>query len=232
MKFLLKYPSRSRPDLFRRRVENWTQKASGVHNLYWLCTFDADDASMTDPAMQAWCMARNLHCHYGPPRGKVAAINADMEWAPEADIYIIVSDDMAVLQQDWDQTVATDMLANFPDLNGALWYLDGRQDRTCTLSIMGQPIYEEIGHLYNPAFQSVYCDNFYHELMHRTGRLKRIDTPVFCHEWGAENRDALMRRNEAPELYRQDQKTFERLMDELDRTHPRQPGMSLSNAAR
>lgn len=233
MNFLLAYASRSRPDLFKRRVDNWTQKASGKHELFWCCSFDADDTTMTDPAMQAWCLAKGLHWQYGNSKGKVEAINATMQVAPpDWDIAIIVSDDMAVLQQDWDQRVVTDMLANFPDLNGALWYLDGRQDRTCTLSIMGQPVYEEIGHLYHPDFISVYVDNYYHELMHRTGRLKRIDTPVFFHDWGTENKDDLMRRNEAQELYIQDRRTFKRLMAKLDRTYPRPRGVSLSNAAR
>ena len=233
MKFLLKFASRSRPHLFQKRVDNWIDKSSGKHELYWLCSFDEDDASMTDPAMQAWCLERKLHCHYGRSKGKVEAINADMRWAPrDADIYVIVSDDMAVLEQNWDCIVADEMVAAFPDLNGSLWFLDGRQDRTCTLSIMGRPVYEELGNLYDPRFISVYCDNFYHEIMHRTGRLKRIDTPVFAHVWGKENKDALMRRNESPELYCQDQKTFERLMKELDVTYPRKPGVPLSNAAR
>lgn len=216
MKFLLKFASRSRPHLFQKRVDNWIDKSSGKHELYWLCSFDEDDTSMTDPAMQAWCVAHKLHVYYGPPRGKVEAINADMQWMPsDVSICVIVSDDMEVLAQNWDCIVADAMLAAFPDLNGALWYHDGRQNRTCTLSIMGKPIYDKLGYLYYPEYESVYCDNDFHELMQRSGRLKFCGCKVFKHDWREENNDPLMARNERSEVYAKDKAVWERRRREL-----------------
>ena len=106
------------------------------------------------------------------------------------------------------------MQTNFPDLDGSLWYSDGRQDNICTLSIMGKAVYSILGHLYHPDFLSVYCDNFYHDLMVRSNRMWKSKQPVFHHEWGHENKDDLMRRNENRELYAKDKATYERLLRE------------------
>jgi hypothetical protein len=106
------------------------------------------------------------------------------------------------------------MSVHFSKCNGALWYPDGFQSRICTLSIMGRPVYEELGHLYHPDFESVYCDNWYHEVMVRSNRLQKINRQVFRHQWRKENNDALMRRNEGQAVYRRDKQVFVRLMKE------------------
>jgi hypothetical protein len=139
-----------------------------------------------------------------------------MQWMPsDVSICVIVSDDMEVLAQNWDCIVADAMLAAFPDLNGALWYHDGRQNRTCTLSIMGKPIYDKLGYLYYPEYESVYCDNDFHELMQRSGRLKFCGCKVFKHDWREENNDPLMARNERSEVYAKDKAVWERRRREL-----------------
>lgn len=213
MKFLLKYASRSRPALFKQRVDNWNKLASGKHELVWICSFDTDDPTMQTADIRDFCQANGIMPHYAPNKSKVQAINASMNFAPpEWDIVIIVSDDMACLMQDWDDIVAKDMEESFTECNGALWYPDGRQDRTCTLSIMGRPVYRRLGHLYHPAFRSVYCDNYFQHVMERSNQLKKINKPVFAHEWRKDNSDALMARNEHRAVYLRDKQTFDRLM--------------------
>jgi hypothetical protein len=134
---------------------------------------------------------------------------------PDWNIVIIVSDDFEVLEFGWDERVASDMLTHFSTLAGALWYHDGRQNRTCTLSIMGKPVYDELGYLYYPEYESVFCDNDYHELMQRSGRLKFCGCKVFKHDWQAENNDALMVRNERSEVYAKDKVVWERRQREM-----------------
>jgi hypothetical protein len=199
-----------------KRVENWEHFASGQHELYWLCSFDVDDPTMRDPAVQLWCQQRGLHYYYGTSKTKVQAINADLDRRPpDYDVAIIVSDDMAVIAPGWDEIVAFDMRQHFPQLDGALWYLDGRRDDLCTLSIMGRGVLERLGYLYSPEYATSYCDNDYQRLMEHQGKLWRCGGQVFRHEWRVENNDALMRRNEGRELYARDKATFERRMRDL-----------------
>ena len=226
MRFLLKYPSRSRPALWHARIAEWTSLASGRHSLLWVCSFDVDDATMPQakvlpllqqelPKVRRFVPPATLEAHafWGHNHSKVEAINADLEQfkAVPWEILICISDDMSCKLTDWDETIAADMLAAFPDLNGALWYPDGfqKEQRTCTFSIMGRPVYDELGNIYEASFNSVYCDNWFTEQMQASHRLKFIDKLLVRHEWA--NKDALMHRNESRELYDRDRATYARL---------------------
>ena len=219
MKFLLKYASRSRPELFQKRVRNWLESTSGRHEVWMLGTFDVDDPTMRTAEIQEFCALYGLNTCYGVHRTKIEAINGGMLFAPEDwDIGIIVSDDMAATDG-WDEVVATEMATHFPDLNGALWFPDGRQRRLCTLSIMGRPVYDWLGYWYHPDYKTAYCDDDFHQLMRKTNRLCFVDKPVFCHEWRKENDDALMARNENRVTYAHDKAVFTRRMAELELSH-------------
>lgn len=216
MRFLLKYASRSRPALFQKRVRNWQSTASGKHQLAWLCSFDRDDPAMNNPVIHAWCNSQGIAHFYGQSRNKVQAINADMDQAPaQWDVVVMVSDDMAVIARGWDEVVAQDFHKHFPDLNGALWYLDGRRTDLCTLSILGRPVYRELGYLYCPEYYTSYCDNDFQAVMEHSGRMRKIDVPLFRHEWRQENNDALMTRNEGREWYAHDKAVFDRRLPEI-----------------
>lgn len=213
MKFLLKYPTKSRPELFRACFGNWQGIASGEHSIKWLVSADNDDPTMNTPEMREWCALRDIPIHYGNSRSKVEACNADLHLAGDDwDVLVLVSDDM-VAMPNWDATIAEHMPA---DLNCGLWFPDGRQRKLCTLSVFGRPILDTVlgGFVYHPSFQSVWADNYYQWLMQRAGLLKFVDVPIARHAWQEQNADALMRRNESRELYRVDRATFQRLTQE------------------
>jgi hypothetical protein len=219
MRFLLKFPSRSRPKLWADRVREWSSKSSGRNEINWLCSFDNDDSTMRHDQLPSVEIPRHvmLGLNWGDSKTKVEAVNADMDKVKDVpwNVLILVSDDFHCLAYSWDEIMVKDMLASFPDLNGALLYGDGRQTNppaTCTFSVMGRPVYEEMGFIYHPAFKSVYCDNYYHDLMTRTNRLKFCDHPIVRHAWREENNDALMDRNEAHPGYDEDRRTYERLV--------------------
>lgn len=213
MRFLLKYPTRSRPELFKERVRNWCDTSSGMHTLTWLVSADYDDETMNTFEIWEWCGVEGVNLIYGDNHSKVEACNADLQLAgSDWDVLVLVSDDM-VAAPGWDQTIADNMP---DDLNMGLWFPDGRQRRLCTLSIFGRPILDNVlgGFIYHPEFKSVWADNYYQWIMQQHGLLKFVDIQIARHAWQEQNRDALMQRNESRELYRLDRATFERLTRE------------------
>lgn len=212
-RFLLKYPTRARPKLFRDQVIAWNRAASGQHQLQWLVSADTNDETMNNDEMRYWCSATEVPIHYGNNRCKVEACNADLHLAGDDwDVLVLVSDDM-VAMPNWDATIAEHMPA---DLNCGLWFPDGRQRKLCTLSVFGRPILNDVlgGFVYHPSFQSVWADNYYQWLMQKHGLLKFVDVQIARHAWQEQNRDDLMRRNESRELYRLDRATFETLTNQ------------------
>lgn len=213
MNILLKYPTRARPQLFMDAVTLWNGTASGFNRVDWLVSADADDETMNCERIRAWCQERSIAIHYGNSKSKVEACNADLHRAPaDWEVLVLVSDDM-IPSQGWDQAIRENMP---DDLNAGLWFPDGRQRRTCTLSIFGRPILDNVlgGWVCHPEFKSVYCDNYYHWLMESRGLLKFVDLPTFRHAWKERNDDALMRRNENRQGYRDDRRTFIKLKGE------------------
>lgn len=208
MNILLKYPSRERPELFAATVHEWTRLAAQPDRIKWIVSLDADD--LTLPIYRSKCDQWNIDPIIGASRNKVDAVNRDLDAvrAAEWDVVVLVSDDMRPVVHGWDDEIRRHMAT--PDM--ALWFVDGRQDDLCTLSIFGRPIFDRMNCVYHPAFNSVYCDDYYHFIMEQQGKLKRIGPPlVFEHQWKRENDDALMRRNEARGPYEHDKRTLDRL---------------------
>ncbi len=185
--------------------------ASGEHEIAWASAFDTDDPTMNNEGVRRFCDERGIRYTFGNNRTKVEAINATMRAAPPAwDICVVVSDDMACLLQGWDRQIASDMQQHFPDLDGALWYPDGRQLRLNTFSVMGRKAYDSLGCIYDPQFKSVFCDDYYQNQMIRRNALRFINVDLVRHEWAKDNNDELLRRNEDRNLYEQDRQTWMR----------------------
>lgn len=121
-----------------------------------------------------------------PFRSKIAAYNAvplDLEW----DILLAASDDMWCIQPGWDTIIREAMHTHFPNLDGCLWFSDGRQDRICTFSIMGRKAYERDGYIYQPDYLSFFCDNEWTEVWQSRGKLYADPRCLFRNEhyaWG------------------------------------------------
>jgi hypothetical protein len=110
---------------------------------------------------------------FSPNTSKIEACNANMaEIDYPWDIVILVSDDMIPQVRGWDETIRTHLRARFPDTDGLLWVNDGCQgEKLNTLCIYGRALYQQLGHIYEPAYKSLFCDT---ELTDRckTGDLK------------------------------------------------------------
>ena len=176
MKILVHFPTRGRKsqaeDTLRAYISN-TERPDLIH-IFAACN-DAADV----PAY--------AHSHIVSPfRSKIAAYNAvpmDLEW----DIVIAASDDMWCIQQGWDTIVRTAMQEHFPNLDGCLWFSDGRQDRICTMSIMGRKAFEADGYIYHQDYLSFFCDNEWTETWAARGKLHKDPRCLFRNEhyaWG------------------------------------------------
>lgn len=209
MKFLLKYPSRERPEFFAQTVKEWNSRASKPADIKWLVSLDQDDPRIAE--YRSKCDAFEIDPIIGKSSNKIDACNRDLDAvrAADWDTLILVCDDMRPVVSGWDLIIKEQM----PVLDMALWFVDGRRGDLCTLSIFGRPIFEWMKCIYHPAFESVYCDDYFHTVLEREGKLKRVGEPlVFEHRWKKENDDALMKRNENSNVYVRDKATFDRLM--------------------
>ena len=86
-----------------------------------------------------------------------------------------------------------------------------RQDwpNLCTLTIFGYKYYQRFGYIYNPQYDSVYCDNEQTDVGRLLNRIHDIDTVIIRHEWNAPVfQDDLRRRTETTELYKRDHDVY------------------------
>jgi hypothetical protein len=225
MKLLLKYPSRARPELFTRTLDAWMSRAAKPADIAWLVSLDADDDKLD--AYRAACNTAGITPVVGTSRNKVHAINRDLhDYTEPFDVLLNVSDDMRPVVQGWDDIVRADL----PSPEWGLWYADGRQTRLCTLAIEGRALHLRKNRwVYHPAFVSVYADDHWQHVLQSWVKLKYIAAKVFRHEWGVENRDALMKRNEDRHVYQLDRETFRRLRDSFDQTGEAFPSCAQAN---
>lgn len=162
MRILLKCPTRSRPARVLKTLSTYIRLASRPDLLGVAVSCDVDDPTMTDTTelkkVLAPCAWSRIF--YGHNTSKIQACNANMgeiDW--DWDIVVLVSDDMVPQMRGYDETIRTQMQNRFPDRNGLLWFNDGYQGMNLnTLCIYGRALYEERGHIYDPAYKSLFCD--------------------------------------------------------------------------
>ncbi|MFH1718522.1 MAG: FkbM family methyltransferase [Planctomycetota bacterium] len=193
MNFLLKYPTRGRPDWFRQTLAAYYSKLSGRHEYRFVVTMDTDDESMNNAPMRNWLNGQsNLEYHYGGHKTKIEACNAGMpddDW----DIVVLVSDDMIPIVHGYDDIIARQMQASFPGLDGVLHFWDGycgkpvleagKNAAPMTLSIVGRKFYDHMGFLYWPAYEGQWCDNDITDLAKIRGKYWSTEQTIIQHKW-------------------------------------------------
>jgi hypothetical protein len=207
-RFLLKYPTKGRADLFKSTFSKYNELLSGKHDIQWVVTMNVDDRSMNNQPMREWLDAQKnvLYC-FGESRCKVEAINANME-NQAFDILVLISDDMIPDVAGYDDIIAQNMEKHFPDLSGCLHFNDGRVGESLnTLSIMGKGLYDRFGYIYHSDYRSLWCDNEYTDVTRTMNKTAWVDQIIIRHAWvDATGNDALHTRNEA--YFESDKTTF------------------------
>jgi glycosyltransferase involved in cell wall biosynthesis len=186
MRILLKCPTRSRPQKVMNTLEAYARLANQPDKIGVAISCDIDDSSMTRNLVQEELLQRVSKfawkkIFFSPNRTKIQACNADMnsidyEW----DIVVLVSDDMIPQLKGYDDVIRTYMKANYPDLNGLLWFNDGYQgDKLNTLCVYGRKLYESFGYIYHPDYKSLFCDTELTDLCRTTLKDKCTYVP-YC----------------------------------------------------
>lgn len=214
MNILFKYATRARPKLFRDVLERYRDFFSLKHNCRFVISVDEDDESMANPGMRSFLEMEaakgDFKFHFLPPgQTKISAVNAGLE-GEDFDVLFCMSDDMIPIERGFDDIIATDMLANFPDLDGMLWYFDGRNNRVCTLSIIGRKYFESRGrNIYRPEYFSLYADTEETHLAMASRKMIRFSRVIVTHAWTEiTGTDTLHQKNQT--FLDADRATFER----------------------
>lgn len=203
-KILFKYPTRSRPDKCLNNIKTYMENIVDKKNYHFLITIDDDDISMNnEPVLNSLRNIPNLEFIVDRSYGKVSAINRDIEKIEyDWDIIVLVSDDMVPIVKGFDMYIRKDMKKYFPDLDGVLWYNDGfKKDNLNTLSILGRVYYKRFGYLYNPIYDSLYCDDEFTRISKILGKVRYSSMVLIQHQhwaWGFGPMDDLYETNEIP----------------------------------
>jgi len=197
VKFLFQYPTRSRPEQFKRTLAAWMENLSGKHGYEFLLSIDNDDKSMATWEMDKFITANRLGVWHGNHKNKIEAVNSGIKTEMEFDILVLISDDMIPMMLGYDDIIAQKMQEYWPDLDGALNFFDGKYSNPtcCTLSIMGKKLYDRFGYIYHPSYKSVFCDNEYTEEAARAGKMVWINECIIKHDWQGDQYDELARVN-------------------------------------
>ncbi len=220
MRIAVNLPTRNRLQRAADALGSMLALESGLHEVRYAVAQDADDADAPE------CVRRILDAaeHYPGAMdrivfreiptglGKIHACNAGTPPHSEWDVLVMGSDDMRCVLPGWDDVVARDMEESWPNLDGCLWYADGNQVRICTYPVMGVNWHAKTGAVYWGGYRSLFADDDAMAQAQRLGRISlRLSTTLFRHEhpaYGGAATDALYARNEAPELWREDQRVF------------------------
>lgn len=214
LRFLLKWPTKGRPEMFKETLRQVLRTLSGKHPVELVVSVDSDDTS-------AWKIQGTVpdsissRVVVGPAgRGKIGAINADIPATPW-DVLVLLADDMIPVEHNWDDRIVADMARNFPTLDGLLVYDDGfakppvdsEEVTIATMPVMGRRFYDRHGYIYHSAYTSLWCDNELAEVAKRAGKAKRIPRVIIRHDWVGQRPDDLLRHNES--FYSADKAVYE-----------------------
>jgi hypothetical protein len=182
---LVKLPSRGRPLKLLNTLKFYVQKSCHKHNIYYMITLDVDDYTATNELKQ---ILENIHenvsVNLGISTSKIHACNRDMtpEIVSKYDIFILASDDMIPMQQNWDIKICDTMNSVFPFLDGVLHFNDGfRGKHLNTMCIIGREYYKKFNYFYHPDYQSLWCDNEFTDISMETNKCYYENTILFKH---------------------------------------------------
>ena len=208
-KLLIKFPTRNRPDKFKKVLKKYVDFLSGNHDVRFVITMDEDDKTMSTKDIKTFLkrLRKNgvdLVYYYGNSKSKVEACNANLE-GEDADVLMLASDDMIPQLKNYDDVIFELFSKAFPDFGGGIKFHDGlRNDILMTLPIIGWNLYKKFGYVYHPEYTSLYCDNEQTFVLQMMGKLAVSDICIAKHEWTSEPFDELHARNENPQMYQKD----------------------------
>ena len=189
---IIKYPSRSRPELFKHCLDRWINMLSFKHHVKFVCSFDEDDEAMKTDAVRSFINEKRkrvkIDVYYNPqPQTKVSAINANLE-SHQADMLILCQDDMEPLVQGYDDLMAKYLFCYFPDgdgiINVRLSFNRNLWKTGVQVPVMGWKYYQRFNYVCCPEYISGGCAEEMKMVAEKLGKLAHINDPrIMIHNW-------------------------------------------------
>jgi hypothetical protein len=169
LKILFKYPSRGRVDRFFDGMDSILNNVRDKENYGILATFDWNDNK--DGMADTWVENllnrgyANFVWIYGDSKSKVDAINRDFDKIgthfpsmKDWDIIICMSDDMRFSFYGFDDIIRLEFQQHGLDTYLHIPDQDAKAALS-TLYVAGRTYFDRFGFIYNPAYESLFCDN-------------------------------------------------------------------------
>jgi len=160
MRFLIKFPTRGRPEYFKRAIRNIVDTIS-TDNYQIIVSIDDDDTTMLKADILGFVSAfPQLLMFYGQKDSKISAINRDMQHADEWDVILVMSDDMHFTTGGWDEIMVKGIQKVWgKSLDFFAHFNDGYAGEALpTMPILGRKYYERDNYVYHPSYKSFSCD--------------------------------------------------------------------------
>ncbi len=212
MRILFNYASRSRPELFRRGVESIINNvASDDYEI--LAIVDANDERLKEYDFNG-CVIQN-----GISKNKIDAINRGRDYIlqTEPDIIVNMSDDMVFTKKGFDDIIRD---AFGDNLDQCIHFPDQNQGSNCmTMSIIGIDYYKRDNFIYNPEFESLWCDIVAEEVAKIRGCYKFVNVNILLHlhpSFGQAQYDSQYKQTEDWGVRQRDYATYLKVKSEYD----------------
>ena len=205
---LFKIPTRARPkklfEVIDATVKNLSRKDGAFS---FLLTVDRDDLTMQNKeVLKKLNQYPNMQIVSGASKTKVEAINRDLkEYKKKWDILVLLSDDMVPVEFGFDQIIRDKFDEHFPDLDGVVWFNDGKMGNALnTCCILGKNYYNRFNYIYYPKYESLFCDQEFTEVANILKKQK------YFHNVIIEHRHFLIKKyhNRFDELYQRNYHSF------------------------
>jgi len=190
-KILFKFASRSRSKNFFSALDNILENISDLDNFCILISLDTDDETMNNGYVihnltkYVYKYPNKIIIKYGNSKSKIDAINRDINEIKDFfdfDIVVNFSDDMKIIEKNFDEIIRNKFNLNYPDTDGNIYFNDGFVgDKISTMSIIGRKYYDKFNYIYHPSYYSLWCDNEYTEVAKKNQKIIYFDENIFIH---------------------------------------------------
>jgi mannosyltransferase OCH1-like enzyme len=182
IKILVKIPTLRRPELLLKSIDSFYKNKSKNGKVFFVVSANSDDKEIKNKNfLYEINQFDDVHVFFGHHKSKVEAYNADINNF-DFDILVAASDDMIAVVKNYDQIIIKEMVKNFPDFDGVLWFdTNDNNHITNTIPIMGKKYFDRFGYLYNKKYFSYYCDDELTNVAFKLGKIKKIPKVIISH---------------------------------------------------
>ncbi|MDN3505378.1 MAG: hypothetical protein P0S95_07375 [Rhabdochlamydiaceae bacterium] len=181
---LIKFPTRQKNKQFFTALDKYYEKLSTNVPYHFLVTCDVNDIEMNNEQTIARLNSYpNLTYCFRNNKNEIEASNANLELFPKFEVVLLASENLIPIVQNYDEYIVNTLKSYFPDLDGVLHLNDGYNGpKVNSLCIMGKKYYDRFNYIYNPKYNSLYCNNVFTDISQALGKSIYIETVLIEHQ--------------------------------------------------